>query len=190
MTLNLKEVRKKHNLTQEEMGKELGITRQQVILIEKGKPMNKRIQILFDNYNKRSNAIAGMVSESNRTETAIPGYEEEEYTNMNSEAISIVASSNKILAESQKISAESYKILAESQKTLVDNESKLIDILKVNSSNNPKSPQDVESIIPLLLELVPLVVSGKYKSVGAVEAALRRKLFEGHKISTHKSVGR
>jgi len=183
MTLDIKKIRKKHRLTQEQIAEKLGITRQLVIAIEKGQQMSKVVEKALENFDK-AEIIPNMAQEPQAvyerhnhisTETL-----EEKILN-DYKALKSIAESNRILAEAQKIAAESGKILAESQKQLVNTNAELVSLYKHSATGNADEGKsaDVQSKLDTLLEAIAEVAAGKkFHSKQEALATIGKKFYE------------
>lgn len=182
MTIDLKAIRKKHNLTQEELANKLGITRQLVISIEKGKPMSKSVQKLVENFD-RSEVIVNAVHEAEVKYEPVKramSSDLPKYIPTDKNALLSIAESNRLLAESQKISAESNRILVESQQKLIETNAYLVTVKTKTTGNDDQDiPPAVHAKLDNLLEAIAEVGSGKkWHSKQEALATLGKSFYE------------
>lgn len=183
MTLDLKKIRKKYNLTQSEIAEKLGITRQLVGAIESGTPMSKSVEKslqLFESLHPNANELQEDRVKYDRSHQSKTETVDERILN-DFKALKSIAESNRMLAEAQIIAAQSSKILAESQKQLVNTNAELVTLYKQNATGSADQDKSVgvQSKLDTLLEAIAEVASGKkYHSKQEALATIGKKFYE------------
>jgi transcriptional regulator with XRE-family HTH domain len=131
--MNIKQLRLKHSLSQQDVADKTGIPRPRIAKWEEGKanPKTEDYKILENFF-----ASIGEVSAAGAT-ALVEAYPEKTLSNL--------SESNKVLAEANKTLAEANKTLAEANHVISKNHDELIQLTKMivaNSGVSPRSQQE------------------------------------------------